>query len=161
MPATPLTFLSWSGPCFVFHAQVSTFEALKPLSAWHTSKEGFSSTSLQNIRIVCQGDDRSSAGLYPVARPLGRQICCHIRPWDAWWHISCAICDDIAAIINAQDTEDARRKLNQIKINTKNVAWPTRSQLAREKTELLPLTMKHIPLKIDHNREYAEFKKSY
>nr|AMS38369.1 hypothetical protein [Bactrocera tryoni] len=56
--------------------------------------------------------------------------------------------DDIAAVITARDTEEARRKLNQVMIRTQAWLDSHNLQLATEKTELLLLTNKHIPLEI-------------
>lgn len=57
--------------------------------------------------------------------------------------------DDIAAVITARDTEEAQRKLNQVMLRTQ--AWLDSHglKLATEKTELLLLTKKHIPLEVE------------
>lgn len=57
--------------------------------------------------------------------------------------------DDIAAIITARDTTEAQRKLNQVMLRTQ--AWLDSHglKLATEKTELLLLTRKHVPLEVE------------
>ncbi len=57
--------------------------------------------------------------------------------------------DDIAAIITARDTEDARRKLNQVMIRAQMWLDAKGLKLATEKTELVLLTKKHIPTIVD------------
>lgn len=57
--------------------------------------------------------------------------------------------DDIAAVINARDTDSARRKLNQVMIRTQTWLDSHGLTLAAEKTELILLTRKHIPLEVD------------
>lgn len=57
--------------------------------------------------------------------------------------------DDIAAVIEARNTEEAQRRLTQVMIRTKNWLDSHGLQLASQKTELLLLTRKHIPTEID------------
>lgn len=57
--------------------------------------------------------------------------------------------DDIAAVISARDSEEAKRKLRQVMIRT--MAWLDSHglRLATQKTEVLLLTRRHIPVEID------------
>jgi len=57
--------------------------------------------------------------------------------------------DDIAAIITARHAEDAQRKLNQVMLRTKTWLDSHGLKLATEKTELLIITRKHIPVEVD------------
>lgn len=56
--------------------------------------------------------------------------------------------DDIAAVITARDTEAAQRKLNQVMIRAQAWMFEHGLSLAAEKTELIVLTRKHIPIEI-------------
>lgn len=57
--------------------------------------------------------------------------------------------DDIAAVISARDTDAAARKLTQVMIRTQTWLDAHGLKLAAEKTELILLTRKHIPLEVD------------
>lgn len=57
--------------------------------------------------------------------------------------------DDIAAVIQARNTEEAQRRLRQVMIRTKAWLHSHGLELATHKTELLLLTRRHIPTKID------------
>lgn len=57
--------------------------------------------------------------------------------------------DDIAAVIQARNTEDAQRRLRQVMIRTKTWLESRGLQLAMHKTELVLLTRQHIPTEID------------
>lgn len=57
--------------------------------------------------------------------------------------------DDIAAIIIARDEVEAQRKLNMVMIRTRTWLESRGLQLAAEKTELVMLTKRHIPLEIN------------
>lgn len=56
--------------------------------------------------------------------------------------------DDIAAVISARDTDEARRKLRQVMIRTKTWLDTHGLQLALQKTEIVVLTRKNIPTEI-------------
>lgn len=56
--------------------------------------------------------------------------------------------DDIVAVISARDTEDARRKLNQVMIRTRAWLEDHGLELAGEKTEVIMMTRGHIPLEV-------------
>lgn len=57
--------------------------------------------------------------------------------------------DDIAAVITARNMEEAQSKLNQAMLRTKSWLDSHNLKLATEKTELLIITGKHIPLEVD------------
>ena len=57
--------------------------------------------------------------------------------------------DDVAAIIEAQNVEEAKRYVNQVVIRTKSWLEDRAHKLATEKKELILLTKKHMPLEID------------
>lgn len=57
--------------------------------------------------------------------------------------------DDIAAVISARDLDAARRKLTQVMIRTKTWLDSHGLSLAAEKTELILLTRKHMPVEVD------------
>lgn len=57
--------------------------------------------------------------------------------------------DDIAALIVARDVPEAQRRLNQVMIRTMSWMESRGLKLATEKTELILLTRRHIPLEID------------
>lgn len=56
--------------------------------------------------------------------------------------------DDIAAVIQARNTEEAQRRLRQVMIRTKVWLHSRGLELATHKTELLLLTRRRIPLEI-------------
>lgn len=56
--------------------------------------------------------------------------------------------DDIVSVISARDIEDARRKVNQVMIRTQIWLEDHGLELARNKTEVILMTMAHIPLEI-------------
>lgn len=62
--------------------------------------------------------------------------------------------DDIAAVIQARNTEDAQRRLRQVMIRTKFWLSSHGLELAAHKTELLLLTRQRIPLEI--NMQFGE-----
>lgn len=57
--------------------------------------------------------------------------------------------DDIAALITARDATEAQQKLNEVMLRTQ--AWLDKHglSLATEKTEIIFLTNKHMPLEVD------------
>lgn len=57
--------------------------------------------------------------------------------------------DDIAAVIAARNMEEAQSKLNQVMLRTKLWLDSHSLKLATEKTELLIITRKHIPVEVD------------
>lgn len=57
--------------------------------------------------------------------------------------------DDIAAVIKARDTEEAKRKLRQVVIRTRSWLDTRGLQLAMHKTEILILTRRHIPVEME------------
>lgn len=57
--------------------------------------------------------------------------------------------DDIVAVIVARDTEEAQSKLTQVMLRTKTWLDSHNLKLATEKTELLIVTGKHIPLEVN------------
>lgn len=57
--------------------------------------------------------------------------------------------DDIAAVITARNMEEAQSKLNQVMLRTKAWLDSHSLRLATEKTELLIITRKRIPLEVD------------
>lgn len=57
--------------------------------------------------------------------------------------------DDIAAVITARTMVEAQSKLNQVMLRTKLWLDSHNLKLATEKTELLIITGKHIPLEVD------------
>lgn len=57
--------------------------------------------------------------------------------------------DDIAAVIKGRNVEDVTRKLRQVMIRVKTWLGSRGLQLATQKTELLLLTRKHMPVEID------------
>lgn len=57
--------------------------------------------------------------------------------------------DDIAAVIQARNTEDAERRLRQVMIRTKSWLHDHGLELATQKTELLLLTRRQIPTVVD------------
>lgn len=57
--------------------------------------------------------------------------------------------DDIAAVITARNMTEAQSKLNQVMLRTKSWLDSHNLKLATEKTELLIITRKHIPLEVD------------
>lgn len=57
--------------------------------------------------------------------------------------------DDIAAVISARDSEEAKRKLRQVMIRTETWLDSHGLQLATQKTEVLLLTRRHIPVEIN------------
>lgn len=57
--------------------------------------------------------------------------------------------DDIAAVITARDTEGAERKLRQVMLRARDWLDSHGLQLAMQKTELLLLTRKNIPVEVD------------
>ena len=65
--------------------------------------------------------------------------------WDARWRTSCPNADDIAA----RYVENVKRKTNQVIIRTKSWLEDKGLKLTMEKTELMFLTRKCIPLEID------------
>ena len=52
---------------------------------------------------------------------------------------------DIASVISARDIEDVRRKLNQVMIRTQMWLKDHGPELAKNKTEVILMTMTHIP----------------
>lgn len=57
--------------------------------------------------------------------------------------------DDIAAVIQVRNTEDAQRRLRQVMIRTKSWLDSRGLELATHKTELLLLTRRRIPVEIN------------
>lgn len=57
--------------------------------------------------------------------------------------------DDIAAVITARNTEEAKRKLNQVMLRTRFWLEAHGLSLATEKTELILLTKRHIQLEVE------------
>lgn len=57
--------------------------------------------------------------------------------------------DDIAAVIPGRDMEEVERKLNQVMIRTKAWLDSRGLNLATEKTELMIITRRHIPLSVE------------
>jgi len=65
--------------------------------------------------------------------------------------------DDIAAVITARNIEEAERKLSQVMIRTQTWMNEHALKLATEKTELLILTKKHIPIERPLNTHFETF----
>ena len=65
--------------------------------------------------------------------------------------------DDIAGVITARNTVEAQRTLNQVMLRTQ--AWMSNHglKLAIEKTELLILTKKHIPVEVRMHTQFHTF----
>lgn len=57
--------------------------------------------------------------------------------------------DDVAAVISGRDLEELQRKLNQVMLRTKEWLDSHGLKLATEKTELVLITGKHIPLNVE------------
>ena len=60
-----------------------------------------------------------------------------------------AFADDIAAVIIARDTAEAQRKLHQVMLRTRSWLEDHNLTLAAEKTEIILLTKRHIPLEVE------------